>query len=93
MRQRRCVQLHQLVHLVLAQHLGHCAHVGRQAVPQHQLVAIVLQQQLVGAREGIGQGMAHGRSVWLTVGVTWKTVVGSAAYCGLKLGSCTVQSG
>ena len=29
-------------------------------VPQRQLLAVVLQQQLVAAREGVGQRMAHG---------------------------------
>ena len=57
--QGRGIERQQLLHGVLAQHFGQRARVGAGAVPQHQLVAVVLQQQLGGAGKSVGQGVAH----------------------------------
>ena len=53
------VQRLQLAHRVFAHHFGQGRPIGRRAVPQHQLLAVVLQQQLGGARKGVGLSLIH----------------------------------
>ena len=48
------------LHGVAARDLAPRAQVGRVAVPQRERVAIVFQQQLVGAGKGVRQRATHG---------------------------------
>ena len=70
------IKRQQLLHGVLAQHFRQRAGVGLGAVPQHQLLAVVLQQQLGGARKGVGQGVAHGGAAQ---GVVMGVLMGAGA--------------
>jgi phenylacetate-CoA ligase len=53
------VELLQAAHAELADDLGQCGGRRRRGVPQRDLLAVVLQQQLVAARECVRQGVAH----------------------------------
>jgi hypothetical protein len=57
---------------MLAQHFAQQRHVRRRAVPEHGLLAVVLQQQLGGAGKGVGQGVAHGH--WALCGAVLRSM-------------------
>ncbi len=67
----------------------------RGGVPQHERVAVVFQQQLVAAREGVGQRVAHGHYWPSGAGITFGAgtgadVAGAVAGCsGRRAGGST----
>ena len=93
LQQRGRVHMGEAVHRVAAQHLAPRPGVRCICMPQRQVPTIVLQQQLVGAGEGVGQRVAHGQlagalSLRGKGGSTWSLGTGSTGVSGLSASFC-----
>jgi hypothetical protein len=91
--QRGGVDHRKTIHRMAAQHLAPSPGMRGLGVPQGQVLSIVFQQQLVGAGEGVGQGMAHGQlagalSLRGKGGSTWSFGTGSTGVSGLSASFC-----